>query len=195
MPLMLDIGSNQVKLPSLFEKEGWSRETLDINPTTQPNHCLDARYIYSSPSLASRFDCVYLSHVLEHFMPRDIPDVLRGAFHALRNGGFSLIRVPSVELATLTMLDTRSSLDDPIKAYSAESGAVITYRMLINGMDGPFMRHFTHFTLPSLKDWVEEAGFTPFKGAYVEPMYEIILMSSKGELSKENKELLDKLIQ
>jgi SAM-dependent methyltransferase len=48
------------------------------------------------------FDLVYMSHVVEHFYPRDRDAVLRHVYASLRPGGLLLIRVPHQSSAMAT---------------------------------------------------------------------------------------------
>jgi SAM-dependent methyltransferase len=48
------------------------------------------------------FDFIYMSHVVEHFYPRDRDAVLRNVYESLRPGGLLLIRVPHQSSAMAT---------------------------------------------------------------------------------------------
>lgn len=48
------------------------------------------------PFADASFDVVYMSHVIEHFHPRDRDVLINNVYHALREGGLAVIRVPHV---------------------------------------------------------------------------------------------------
>lgn len=66
--------------------------TVDFAPTFSPEVVADvtAEWPFDDDS----FDLVYMSHVVEHFYPRDRDKVVRDAFRSLKPGGLLFIRVP-----------------------------------------------------------------------------------------------------
>jgi SAM-dependent methyltransferase len=54
------------------------------------------------PFAQGEFDLIYMSHVVEHFYPRDRDAVLRHVYASLRPGGILLIRVPHQSSAMAT---------------------------------------------------------------------------------------------
>lgn len=119
------------------------------------DYVLDARQLgeYEGPG----FDVVYCSHTLEHFEPGDVPLVLKGFAHVLKDDGFVEIRVPDIgELAKLLI---EKVLDLNHVVYTSFAGVPVTIGHLIWGYGpevygmGEVMRHkcgFTQFTLAQL---------------------------------------------
>lgn len=184
---VLNVGAGKAPLPTLFE--GWEEKRLDLNPLVYPDYNIDAREI--PEDLSHSFDAVYLSHVIEHFSRPDALKVLKGSLRTLRDGGFSFVRVPSIEVAVQGMLDRKEGLDDPIKALSEAVGEPITVRMIINGYsDTIYMKHLTHFSIQSLEALLYEAGYSKVYGRYYINEVELLMVAFKGNPDPKWKEFL-----
>lgn len=152
-------GSKNVSLPRVYAD--WEHVLLDIDPSVQPDVCLDARQL---ETLEPRtFDAIYCSHNLEHYYAHDVPRVLRGFRHILRDDGFAEIRVP--DMAGLFKEIASRNLDIDDELYRSTRGPVLV-RDVIYGF-GPeieqsgvdFYAHRTGFTAQSLTEALRRAGF------------------------------------
>ena len=76
---LLNIGAGPIAAPR--EYKGWDIITLDIDESTYPDLCMDARDLTTLK--AGQYDAVYASHVLEHFSECDVERVLWGFYHVL----------------------------------------------------------------------------------------------------------------
>ena len=83
--MMLDIGCGTNK------KEG--AIGLDFRRTDSVDILADARHM---PFIDESFDCVYSSHILEHFPHKDIPIILTEWVRCLKKGGVFEIRCPDL---------------------------------------------------------------------------------------------------
>lgn len=91
-------------------------------------------------------DLIYNCHVLEHFKRRDVPRVLREWFRVLKPGGILRISVPDF-----------SALCEVYRRYN-------DIKLVIGGLFGRqdylYNIHYNVFDYVSLKQCLEEAGFT-----------------------------------
>src|SRR5436190_16880784 len=88
---VLNVGgrSKSVPIPAHFAQ--WEHVLLDINPAGGVDIALDARRLHQLP--ASGFDAVYCSHNLEHYYAHEVPRVIAGFAHAIKEDGFVELRV------------------------------------------------------------------------------------------------------
>jgi SAM-dependent methyltransferase len=83
----LDIGAgpNPIRL-----RERDRLTTVDFAPGSDVVVDVTAEW----PFEPDAYDLVYMSHVVEHFYPRDRDDVIRNVYRSLKPGGLLFIRVP-----------------------------------------------------------------------------------------------------
>ncbi len=53
---------------------------------------------------ANEYDAVYCSHNLEHYYRHDVPGVLKGFHHVLKDYGFADISVPDIDALMKTVV-------------------------------------------------------------------------------------------
>jgi hypothetical protein len=91
--IVLNVGGGAGReLPPIYK--GWEQDLLDIDPEVKPDVCCDAKEMRKLKS--AKYDAVYCSHNLEHFYRHDVPVVLGGMHHVLKDTGFAHISVPDV---------------------------------------------------------------------------------------------------
>jgi predicted SAM-dependent methyltransferase len=90
--------------------EGWEKILLDIYPKVKPDVLCDARQLTKLP--AGMYDGVYCSHNLEHYYRHDVPKVLAGFPHVLKDRGFAHIIVPDMGEVMRTVVRRGSDIDD-----------------------------------------------------------------------------------
>lgn len=162
MKTVLNVGGNSrnIKLPAIYAT--WQNVLLDIDPHGQPDVVCDARTLQILP--AAQYDAVYCSHNLEHYFRHDVPKVLAGFLHVMKDEAFAHIRVP--DLGELMRVVAEKQLDIEDVLYQSPAGP-ISVRDVIYGY-GPeiersgqdFYAHKTGFTRKSLLATLEAAGFT-----------------------------------
>ena len=122
----------------------------------------DARQLSGLP--AAQFDAVYCSHNLEHYYRHDVPRVLAGILHVMKDGGFVQIRVP--DLTELMRVTVSQGLDVDDVLYTSPAGPVMVLDVLyghsptIERSGEEFFAHKTGFTQKSLSNAVARAGFS-----------------------------------
>jgi predicted SAM-dependent methyltransferase len=91
---VLNVGGNSKEIPLPPQYAGFEQLLLDIDPTGSPDIVCDARNLTTLEN--GLFDAVYCSHNLEHYYRHDVPKVLGGFLHVLKEGGFAHIVVPDI---------------------------------------------------------------------------------------------------
>ncbi len=153
-------GSKSIALPPQYA--AFEHLLLDIDPKGQPDIVCDARQLSGLP--AAQFDAVYCSHNLEHYYRHDVPQVLAGILHVMKDGGFVQIRVP--DLTELMRLTVSQGLDVDDVLYTSPAGPVMVLDVLyghsptIERSGEEFFAHKTGFTQKSLSNAVARAGFS-----------------------------------
>ncbi len=153
-------GSKSIALPPQYA--AFEHLLLDIDPKGQPDIVCDARQLSGLP--AAQFDAVYCSHNLEHYYRHDVPQVLAGILHVMKDGGFVQIRVP--DLTELMRVTVSQGLDVDDVLYTSPAGPVMILDVLyghsptIERSGEEFFAHKTGFTQKSLSNAVARAGFS-----------------------------------
>ena len=153
-------GSKSIALPPQYA--AFEHLLLDIDPKGQPDIVCDARQLSGLP--AAQFDAVYCSHNLEHYYRHDVPRVLAGILHVMKDGGFVQIRVP--DLTELMRVTVSQGLDVDDVLYTSPAGPVMILDVLyghsptIERSGEEFFAHKTGFTQKSLSSAVARAGFS-----------------------------------
>lgn len=154
-------GSNRaIALPPQYAQ--YEQLLLDIDPRGAPDILCDARDLTALE--AGSIDAVYCSHNLEHYYRHDVPRVLAGFLHLLKDGGFAQIRVPDIEAVMRATIDRGLDIDDVL--YQSPAGPIMVldvlygYGVEIERSGEDFYAHKTGFTQKSLLKALQQAGFT-----------------------------------
>lgn len=174
-------GSKEAPLPSRYE--GWEQVLLDVRPAPTVDLVADALWLGTIAEVADSFDGVWCSHALEHFYLHDVPQVLAGFHHALRDHGSVHIVVPDVGLVAKRIAEG-AGLDDV--AYESAAGP-ITWGDMLHGY-GPDLAtsgndHYAHktaFTEARLRRVLEEAGFADVQVTADETLMHVEAIGFKG---------------
>lgn len=162
MKKVLNVGGNSknIALPSVYD--GFEHLLLDIDPKGGPDIVCDARELTGLS--AGQFDAVYCSHNLEHYYRHEVPKVLAGFLHVLKEGGFVHIRVPDIQ--ELMRLAVERQLDVEDVLYQSQAGPIRVldvlygYGVEIERSGHDFFAHKTGFSKKSLERALQDAGFT-----------------------------------
>ncbi|MEB3316548.1 MAG: class I SAM-dependent methyltransferase [Cyanobacteriota bacterium] len=159
---VLNVGGNSklISLPSQYA--GFEHILLDIDPKGSPDIACDARHLTTLAS--AEFDAVYCSHNLEHYYRHDVPNVLAGFWHVLREDGFAHLRVPDLQAVMRRAVANDLDLEDIL--YVSPAGPIMVldvlygYGVEIERSGQDFFAHKTGFTPKSLRRVLQAAGFT-----------------------------------
>jgi len=159
---VLNVGGNSKEIPLPPEYAGFDHWLLDIDPKGSPDIVCDARELATLEG--GVFDAVYCSHNLEHYYRHDVPRVLAGFQHMLKDGGFAHIRVPDINEVMRLTIERGLDIDDVL--YTSPAGPIMVldvlygYTVQIERSGQDFYAHKTGFTQKSLLSALERAGFS-----------------------------------
>jgi ubiquinone/menaquinone biosynthesis C-methylase UbiE len=162
MKKVLNVGGNNKGIPLPPQYAGFDHLLLDIDPKGSPDIVCDARKLTTLE--AGKFDAVYCSHNLEHYYRHDVPRVLAGFLHVLKDGGFAQIVVPDIAEVMRVTIERGLDIDDVL--YQSSAGPIMVLDVLYgysveiarSGQD--FYAHKTGFTQKSLIHALQRAGFS-----------------------------------
>jgi len=152
MKAVLNVGGNSKKIALPDHYQGWKHDLLDIDPSNNPDIVCDARELETLE--AGKYHAVYCSHTLEHFYHHDLPKVLRGFCHVLKNEGFAEIRVPNLKGLMYKVAEEELDIDDIL--YQSPAGPIAVrdvvygYGREIEQSGNDFFAHKTGFSPKSL---------------------------------------------
>ena len=188
---VLNVGGNSKAIALPPQYEGFEHLLLDIDPAGQPDIVCDARNLTSLS--ANSFDAIYCSHNLEHYYKHDIPKVLAGFLHTLKEGGIAHIIVPDIGAVMRATLERRLDIDDTL--YESQLGPITVLDVLygygkqIESSGQEFFAHKTGFTHTSLAKSLQAAGFSSiFSG---EDRLNAVALAFKGRPSTQTLSLFN----
>jgi len=152
-------GSKEIAVPPQYQ--GWQHVLLDIDARSAPDVLCDARSLRSLPS--GEYDAVYCSHNLEHYHHHDVPKVLAGFLHVLKDDGFLHLRVPDIAAVMRAAIEKNLDIGDVL--YQSDAGPITVHDVIyglgreIEASGNDFYLHKTGFTERSLAACLETAGF------------------------------------
>lgn len=162
MKKVLNVGGNSKTTPLPPEYAAYEHVLLDIDPRGAPDIVCDARQL--ATLAAGEYDAVYCSHNLEHYYRHDVPKVLAGFLHVLKEGGFAHIRVPDIGEVMRATIERGLEPEDVL--YTAAAGPITVLDVLygfgpeIERSGHDYYAHKTAFTRKSLSKALRDAGFS-----------------------------------
>lgn len=161
MKKVLNVGGNSKDIALPPQYADFEHLLLDIDPKGEPDILCDARLLTTLEG--GQFDAIYNSHNLEHYYRHDVPKVLAGFQHVLKDDGFVHIRVPDMYEVMRQTLDRGLDIDDVL--YESPAGPIMVldviygYTAQIERSGVEFYAHKTGFTQKSLIAALNRAGF------------------------------------
>jgi len=159
---VLNVGGNSKAIPLPAIYAGYEHHLLDIDPAGQPDLLCDAREL--SSLAPGQYDAVYCSHNLEHYFRHDVPKVLAGFRHVLKEDGFAHVVVPDIGEVMRRVVTQGIDVEDIL--YQSHLGPITVLDVLygygrqIEASGKDFFAHKTGFTERSLQNALLAAGFT-----------------------------------
>ena len=188
---VLNVGGNDKSIQLPPQYAGFEHLLLDIDPKVLPDIVCDARKLTTLE--AGQFDAVYCSHNLEHYYRHDVPKVLAGFLHVLKEGGFAQIRVPDINEVMRATMERGLDIDDVL--YQSPAGPIMVldvlygYGVEIERSGQDFFAHKTGFTQKSLLNALHRSGFA--KTYSMVGNLEISALAFKGEPDQTTRALFD----
>jgi predicted SAM-dependent methyltransferase len=161
MKKVLNVGGNSKDIPLPGHYADYEHLLLDIDPRGRPDILCDARTLTTLEP--RQFDAIYCAHNLEHYYAHDVPKVLAGFLHVLKDDGFAEVHVPDIDDVMRVTINKALDIEDVL--YDSPAGPVsaidIIYglRSEIEESGHDFFAHKTGFTRKSLTRALECAGF------------------------------------
>jgi hypothetical protein len=158
---VLNVGGHDKRIPLPPHYAGFEHLMLDIDPAAAPDILCDARELSKLES--SQFDAVYCAHNLEHYYRHDVPKVLAGFLHVLKDNGFAQVIVPDIAEVMRTAVAKGLDLEDVL--YQSPAGPIKVLDVLwgwsaqIESSGQEFFAHKTGFTEKSLVATIQRSGF------------------------------------
>jgi hypothetical protein len=158
---VLNVGGNSKEIPMPAEYAEFQQLWLDIDPKVKPDILCDARKLVTLNG--DQFNAIYCSHNLEHYYRHDVPKVLAGFLHVLKDDGFAHIRVPDIDAVMRTIIEKKLDIDDVL--YESPAGPIMAldvlygYGVEIEQSGQDFFAHKTGFTEKSLVKILKQSGF------------------------------------
>lgn len=161
MPTFLHVGCGQntkVRTTRALNTPEWTELRLDIDPSVSPDivgTMTDMRAVADAS-----VDAVYSSHNIEHLYPHEVPLALAEFRRVLKPDGFAIVTCP--DLQAVAELVAQDKLTQP--AYQSPAGPITPLDILYGhrpalAAGNLFMAHRTGFTLSSLMQTFNAAGF------------------------------------
>lgn len=167
MKRVLNVGGNSKAIPLPHQYAGFEHLLLDIDAQGSPDIVRDARKLTTLE--ARQFDAVYCSHNLEHYYRHDVPKVLAGFLHVLKDDGFAHILVPDINQVMRITIERGLDIDDTL--YPSAVGPIMVsdvlygYSVEIEQSGRDFFAHKTGFTKTSLVKVLHQTGFVKIYSA------------------------------
>ena len=178
---VLNVGGNSKQILLPHQHDGYEHVLLDIDPAQRPDVVCDAREMAQRLPPAT-YDAVYCSHNLEHYYAHDVPRVLAGFLHVLKEPGFAQVIVPDIGDVMRACVARGMALEDVL--YDSSAGPITVHDVIygfgreIERSGNDFFAHKTGFTPASLKAALLAAGFSK---VYIETWeYSAYAMAFKG---------------
>jgi hypothetical protein len=148
---LLHVGCGGDPLPIWLA--GYKETRLDIDPEQTPHIVGDMRALGD----IGKYDAILCQHALEHLYPHEIVPTLEGFRDALNDGGAVLLFVPDLEDVSAT---EKVLIDAPAGPIT---GLDLIYGLRKMLKDKPYMAHHTGFTQDTLRQALNDAGFSKVK--------------------------------
>lgn len=174
---------NGAKLPAAFQGSDWKEIRLDIDPANAPD--IVGSMLDMAAVADGSVDAIYSAHNIEHVHAHEVPQVLKEFLRVLKPDGFLLVTCP--DLQTVCQLVAEDKLGDA--AYTAPAGAITPLDILYGhgaalAAGHHYMAHKTGFTLKTLTQALQTAGFPTVGGKRRLRGLDLWVVATKGVMEE-----------
>lgn len=174
---------NGAKLPAAFQDSEWKEIRLDIDPANEPDivgSMLDMAAVANGSA-----DAIYSAHNIEHVYACEVPQVLKEFLRVLKPEGFLVVTCP--DLQTVCQLVAEDKLGDAV--YASQAGPITPLDILYGhgqalAAGHHFMAHKTGFTLKTLTQALQAAGFQAIGGKRRSRGLDLWVVANKGAMAE-----------
>ena len=187
MRRLLHVGSGRKRknqTTEAFDTPEWFEIRLDIDPDVRPD--IVASITDLAPVPDASVNAVFSSHNIEHLYPHEAGLALREFQRVLTPDGFLIITCP--DLQEVAEAVARGNLTEPL--YESSQGPIAPIDILYGhgaamAAGNLHMAHRGGFTLRSMAEAIETAGFGARLGARRTTFFELWFVASREEMSRE----------
>lgn len=159
--LHVGCGENRLEhLPALFQDGSWVETRVDINPDVKPDICCNMLDMRQIPG--DSHDALFSSHNLEHLYSHEVPRALAEFRRVLKPGALLILNLPNLQKVAAAVAED-GDLEKTL--YMSPAGPITPLDIffghrasLAQGND--YMAHKTGFSSHSIKNLLENAGFS-----------------------------------
>ena len=188
MPVFLHVGCGQnrkARTTRAFNTPQWEELRLDIDPAVAPD--IVGSMTDMRAEADASVDAIYSSHNIEHLYPHEVPLALAEFRRVLKPEGFAVVTCP--DLQAVAELVVQDKLLQP--AYQSPAGPIAPLDILYGhrpalARGNLFMAHRTGFTLNSLMQTFNAAGFAGCAGRrQPPPAYALWVVAARRPMAEE----------
>jgi predicted SAM-dependent methyltransferase len=187
MPRWLNVGcgpkGSGLQPPGLKVNAGWAELRLDSDLAVQPDVLAPAHDLSALED--GCMDAVFSSHCIEHlYLDQAVPALCEWR-RVLQPEGFLLLVCPDLQAAAEMVAHDR--LFEVAYAGIRPYDIIFSHQGLVaqgRAQGHSFMEHKSGYTLSTLRQFVNEAGFAVHAGMRLRPRFELWLIASVQERSE-----------
>ena len=187
VPQWLNVGSGPrgsgLRPPGLLAAP-WDEVRVDADPSVAPDVLAQAHDLSALPD--GQFDAVFSSHCIEHLYLDQAVPALQEWRRVLKPEGWLLLVCPDLQAAAEMVAQDR--LFDVAYAGISPYDMIFSHQGLVaqgREQGHSYMEHKSGYTLSTLRDAVNAAGFAMHAGRRLRERFELWMLASKAPRTPE----------
>ncbi|CAB1371012.1 conserved protein of unknown function [Denitratisoma oestradiolicum] len=174
---------NGAKLPAAFRSSGWTELRLDIDPCNEPDIIGSMQEM--SAVADNSIDAIYSAHNIEHVYAHEVPVVLKEFLRVLKPEGYAVITCPDLQSVCAWVAEDKLTE----AAYQSPAGPITPLDILYGhgaalAAGHEYMAHKSGFTLKSLTQALQSAGFRTIAGRRRESALDLWVVATKAPMEE-----------